>query len=118
MSRRRILLAVNVLAYVFTILINYLSNTGAINGNTVARISAQNQNLFTPLGYAFSIWGLIYLGLLLFVIYLTIQRRKDKKFDVLMRVGNLISVSMILVAKIIGHIIVRPGQHFHQISRQ
>jgi hypothetical protein len=35
----------------------------------MATVSARYQNYFTPAGYAFSIWGLIYLGLLAFVIY-------------------------------------------------
>ncbi|HEY5463334.1 MAG TPA: hypothetical protein VIJ95_08760 [Hanamia sp.] len=59
----------NGFALVSTIIINYLSNTGVFNGKTVAQISDKYQNYFTPAGYAFSIWGLIYLGLLAFVIY-------------------------------------------------
>ena len=59
----------NGIALVATIAINYLSNTGIFNGETMASISAKYQNLFTPAGYAFSIWGLIYIGLLGFVIY-------------------------------------------------
>lgn len=59
----------NLMALIATIGVNYLSNTGLINGETMASISAKYQNLFTPAGYAFSIWGLIYLGLLGFVIY-------------------------------------------------
>lgn len=59
----------NGIALVATLVINYLSNTGIFNGNTMASVSAEYQNLFTPAGYAFSIWGLIYLGLLGFVIY-------------------------------------------------
>ncbi len=59
----------NIIVLIVTIGINYLSNTGSINHETMASISAKYQNLFTPAGYAFSIWGLIYLGLLGFVIY-------------------------------------------------
>ena len=59
----------NGIALIVTIIINYLSNTGIFNGNTMATISASYQNHFTPAGYAFSIWGLIYIGLLAFVIY-------------------------------------------------
>ncbi len=59
----------NVVALVGTVIINYLSNTGLFNNETMATISAKYQNLFTPAGYAFSIWGLIYLGLFGFVIY-------------------------------------------------
>ncbi len=59
----------NVIALLITLAINYLSNTGIFNGNTMATVSARYQNYFTPAGYAFSIWGVIYLGLLAFVIY-------------------------------------------------
>ncbi len=59
----------NIIALIITLLVNYLSNTGVFNGNTMASVSAQYQNLFTPAGYAFSIWGLIYIGLIIFVIY-------------------------------------------------
>ena len=54
---------------VFTIVFNYLSNTGIFNGKTIANVSDQYHNLFTPAGYAFSIWGFIYLLLIGFVFY-------------------------------------------------
>ena len=59
----------NIIAFVTTVFANYLSNTGAINGTTIGDISQSSKNLFTPAGYAFSIWGLIYLMLLGFIIY-------------------------------------------------
>ena len=59
----------NGIALVLTIIFNYLSNTGIFNGKTIANVSNQYQNLFTPAGYAFSIWGLIYLLLIGFVFY-------------------------------------------------
>lgn len=65
----RLFQILNIVTLMITIGVNYLSNTGFFNGETMATISAKFQNLFTPAGYAFSIWGLIYLGLLGFVIY-------------------------------------------------
>jgi hypothetical protein len=59
----------NILAFVVTIVMNYLSNTGVFNGNTMATVSAKYQNLFTPAGYAFSIWGIIYIALAGFIVY-------------------------------------------------
>lgn len=59
----------NGIALVVTILVNYLSNTGVFNGKTMADVSNSYHNYFTPAGYAFSIWGVIYLGLLVFFIY-------------------------------------------------
>ncbi|WP_316820268.1 hypothetical protein [Pedobacter gandavensis] len=60
---------VNGIALVVTIAVNYLSNSGMLNGNTMKSISDKYFNYFTPAGYAFSIWGLIYIGLLGFVFY-------------------------------------------------
>jgi len=65
----RLFQILNMISLVATIAVNYLSNTGVFNGETMSSISAKFQNLFTPAGYAFSIWGLIYFGLLGFVIY-------------------------------------------------
>lgn len=59
----------NGIALVATIIVNYMSNSGIFNGNTVANVSDKYHNYFTPAGYAFSIWGLIYLGLIGFVFY-------------------------------------------------
>jgi len=65
----RLFQILNIVALIVTIGVNYLSNTGFFNNETMASISGKFQNLFTPAGYAFSIWGLIYLGLLGFVFY-------------------------------------------------
>lgn len=59
----------NALAFIVMVGINYLSNTGIFHGNTMETISDRYFNAFTPAGYAFSIWGLIYLGLAGFVGY-------------------------------------------------
>ncbi|MDH3452910.1 MAG: tryptophan-rich sensory protein, partial [Gammaproteobacteria bacterium] len=50
-----------------------------INGQQTGEISDRFQVFFTPAGYVFSIWGLIYLGLLGFSIYqlLPSQRRNE-----------------------------------------
>ncbi|MGE6219237.1 hypothetical protein ACQKCH_05380 [Nubsella zeaxanthinifaciens] len=60
---------VNGVALVSTIFVNYLSNTGVFNGNTMKTVSDRYFNFFTPAGYAFSIWGIIYAGLLAFAFY-------------------------------------------------
>ncbi|MDX1651840.1 MAG: tryptophan-rich sensory protein [Brumimicrobium sp.] len=62
---KKIYAVVNFLVVVLVILWNYWSNTGVINGNTVGQVSDKYSNLFTPADYAFSIWGLIFLGLLI-----------------------------------------------------
>ena len=66
----------NLLVVFATIFLSYYSNTGAINGNTMGSLSNDYDNYFTPAGYAFSIWGLIYIGLIGNAIYLL--RKTDK----------------------------------------
>ncbi|MEN0004492.1 MAG: tryptophan-rich sensory protein [Bacteroidota bacterium] len=48
---------------------NYYINTRGINGNTVGSLSDEYANLFTPAGYAFAIWGIIFLALLALGIF-------------------------------------------------
>ena len=66
---KKLLQIINGVAFVSTIIINYLSNTGQLNNTTIGEVSDGLNSLFTPAGYAFSIWGLIYLLLFAFVIY-------------------------------------------------
>ena len=58
-----------ILATLATIAFNALAATGYINGITPAEISDRLPTIITPAGYAFSIWSLIYIGLLAFSIY-------------------------------------------------
>lgn len=59
----------NTIGYLVVIGVNVLAGLGMINGNTTAQISEKYDNLFVPAGFTFSIWGLIYLALLGFIIY-------------------------------------------------
>jgi hypothetical protein len=48
---------------------NWLAATGRIGGADTGEISNKYSTLVTPAGYAFSIWGLIYVGLVAFGVY-------------------------------------------------
>ncbi|MBC6112620.1 hypothetical protein ACFOG5_24015 [Pedobacter fastidiosus] len=74
---KKILPFANGIALILTILVNYLSNAGLMNGNSIKMVSDRYLNYFTPAGYAFSIWGIIYLGLLGFIFYTGVNGRKD-----------------------------------------
>ncbi len=58
-----------VLALAGTLGMNYLANALPLGGNTTGELSDSFPVLITPAGYAFAIWGLIYLGLTLFAFY-------------------------------------------------
>lgn len=77
MSKDKILPSLNLVVLLGAIFLSYYSNTGAMNGNTMGSLSNQYDNLFTPAGYAFSIWGFIYIGLLGNAIYLIRNSGKD-----------------------------------------
>ena len=78
---KKTLRILNLIVFILVILFNYFSNTGAINGETMGSVSAEFQNLFTPAGYAFSIWGLIYLALAGFVIFQLVSTRGREEAD-------------------------------------
>lgn len=98
-AMKRTLQVANIIALIATVVINYLSNTGIFNNNTMASVSGRYQNYFTPSGYAFSIWGLIYLMLAAFVIY---QARgisgKREVPEIVEKIGWLFVISCVLNA--------------------
>jgi hypothetical protein len=64
------------------IFINYYSNAEPFNGQTIGEVSRQHPTLFTPAGYAFSIWGVIYLSFILYAIcQLLPSQRKNPVYD-------------------------------------
>lgn len=68
---------VNVIAVLATIVINILANVLPLNGQNTGAISDRFSVFFVPAGYVFSIWGLIYIGLLLFAIYQALPSQRD-----------------------------------------
>ncbi|MEO6037024.1 MAG: hypothetical protein ABIQ93_01340 [Saprospiraceae bacterium] len=68
-SRLHVLQATNAVFFLLTVAFNYLSQAMPLHGKTTGELSDQYPNLFTPAPITFSIWGLIYLALLAFVIW-------------------------------------------------
>ena len=56
-------------ATIGTIAFNGLAATGALGGIATGDISAKYPSIITPAGYAFSIWSLIYAGLMAYSVY-------------------------------------------------
>lgn len=54
-----------------TLVVNALANALPLNGYTTGQLSALYPNLFVPDGFTFSIWGILYLWLLVFSGYAT-----------------------------------------------
>jgi hypothetical protein len=71
---RQVLVVVAVIA---TIVVNGLANALPINDQTTGEISDRFDVYFVPAGYVFSIWGLIYLGLIGYAIYQALPAQRD-----------------------------------------
>jgi hypothetical protein len=74
--KTNLLLALNTIGFVWVIVMNTLANTLPLNGYTTGELSALYPNRFVPAGFTFSVWGIIYLALLGFVIFQFTQRGK------------------------------------------
>ena len=61
-------LSLNISAYILVLVINTLAVTLPLNGQSTGEISNRLDVFFTPAGYVFSIWSLIYLLLGIWVI--------------------------------------------------
>lgn len=59
----------NIVGFVIVITLNVLANALPLNGYNTGELSDLYPNLFVPAGFTFSIWGLIYSLLLLFILY-------------------------------------------------
>lgn len=66
-----------VFSIISLIVMNYLSNAGVFGGQTNGQVSDKYHTLITPAGYAFSIWGLIFLGLLAFAVYQALPSQRS-----------------------------------------
>ncbi|NTD99291.1 tryptophan-rich sensory protein [Agrobacterium tumefaciens] len=87
-NAKKNLLFANGFAFVLMVAMSYLSNAGLLNGNSMKTISDRYVNYFTPAGFAFSIWGFIYLGLLGFILYTGLLGKKHPgRSAVLLKIG-------------------------------
>ncbi|MDO4686073.1 MAG: hypothetical protein Q4A92_05950 [Corynebacterium sp.] len=88
------------IALVATIAVNTIANTMRIGGVTTGEVSQKYPNLFTPSGFTFSIWGIIYTLLLLYVFYQfsAVRRRVNSRIDetIYNRIGVLFIASSLL----------------------
>jgi translocator protein len=69
--------AVNVLATIAVLTVNGLANALPFNDLTTGEVSDRFDVYFVPAGYVFSIWGLIYLGLIAFTVYQALPSQRE-----------------------------------------
>ena len=77
----------NIIGFLVTIIVNGAANALPLNGITTGELSDKYGNLFTPAGYVFAIWGVIYVLLAAFTYY---QYTDDEIHD---KIGWLFVIS-------------------------
>jgi benzodiazapine receptor len=78
-----------------TVIINGLAgSTTFLGGVNTAEISDANLTLITPAGYVFSIWGIIYILLAMFVVFQALPSQKEK--DYTEKIGLLFILSSVI----------------------
>jgi len=68
---------ITILVTLLTIILNVLANALPFNGQGTGEISDRFSILFVPAGYVFSIWGLIYIGMILFTAYQALNSQRE-----------------------------------------
>jgi len=69
----------NIIVVILTIIVNGLANILPIGGKNTGELSDNIPNLFVPAGLTFAIWGIIYVLIILFAIYLAKDMFKKEK---------------------------------------
>lgn len=77
----------------FALVANGLANALPLNGRNTGELSALYPNLFVPAGLTFSIWGIIYLGLIALVVYGFATAARSEEHGVLEALGPWFLVS-------------------------
>jgi len=83
-----------VIAYIIMVAVNYMAVLLPLGGRGTGEISDNYPNLFAPAGYAFSIWGIIYILLGIYVVY---QLRLNKN-ELVEKVNRIFIVNALLNA--------------------
>ncbi len=91
MSKNLLRQVINLLAVLATIIVNGLANALPLNGLNTGDISDRFTVYFVPAGYVFSIWGLIYLGLIAYAVFQLLPSQRENPR--LLRIGYLPALS-------------------------
>jgi hypothetical protein len=86
----------NFITFALVLTVNALANILPINGLTTGEVSDNYINLFTPSGFTFSIWGLIYTLLGIFVVYQLVLSFRNENSKFIEDIGYWFIISNIL----------------------
>ncbi len=93
MTKYFTLVAANTLSLVIMLFANFAASTGRYSKKTVADVSHKYDTLFAPAGYAFSIWGLIFLLCIGFVAFQWFTIRQVKTQEYISKAGLWFTIS-------------------------
>jgi hypothetical protein len=85
---------INIILFAGMLVMNYLANALPLNNKTTGELSDSFPNLFVPAGLTFSIWGVIYL---LLIVYCVVQFTGSDR-EVISNISWLFGISCILNA--------------------
>ena len=68
-ERERRIVGLNAVTFVIVLALNGLAGSGKLTGTSIGAVSNDFPTYITPAGFAFSIWGVIYTCMALFVLY-------------------------------------------------
>ena len=68
----------NLFSLIAVIVINALANALPINGYNTGELSAMYPNSFVPAGFTFSIWGVIYVFLIIWSVYFLLPNQRNQ----------------------------------------
>ncbi len=71
---------INIVAFVFVLVTNGLSESIPLNGQTSAQIANRLPIFFVPANYVFSIWGVIYMLLIVFIVYQALPSQRENPY--------------------------------------
>jgi hypothetical protein len=87
------------ISYIAMVTVNALANILPINNRGTGEVSDAYANLFAPAGVTFSIWGLIYLLLLIYVVYQFFAKPEKqeliKKINIFFIISSLANIAWI-----------------------
>lgn len=89
--------AVATILFIGMITINALANILPLNGLTTGEVSDLYPSLFTPAGFTFSIWSVIYLLLFLFLVFSWLKKKLfySEKVYALFSLSSLLNISWV-----------------------
>jgi hypothetical protein len=97
----------NIVALALVLGFNGLANSLPLGGQTTGQVSAKYPALFVPAGYVFSIWGLIYTGLIAFTIFQALPSQRQNQ--------RLASITPLFIANCVANSVWLVAWHYDQL---